>query len=163
MAGFSFLNYSVCTASIDVRLVAFGVDRCRKKFDMKIFVDVINDVIIFWDYCSDPNYQFFWLWSNGSIEAVTHQLWLVYTLLIVSGEYWSNFSHNDVIITDFTVMLISISFSASFHMLAILNYSSGKIQPLPTYSSIRHIRHRKGPEKLCRICRTSVMPDRIFW
>ena len=32
---------------------------------------------------------------------------------------------------------------------------------LKLYSWLRHIRHRKGPEKICRICRTSVMPNRL--
>ena len=56
---------------------------------MIFFDDVIDDVIIFWDYCSDPNYQFFWLWCNGFIEPVAHQLWLIYTSINLFYIYWS--------------------------------------------------------------------------
>ena len=111
----------------------------RKTLIWKFFDDVIDDVIIFWDYCSDPKYQFFWLWCNGFIEAVTDQLWLIYTSLNLFYKYWSKFSYYDVIISDFTKMLISrilSSFSVSFHMLAILNYSFWMNQRLCTYLSI---------------------------
>ena len=107
----------------------------RKILIWKIF----DDVIIFWDYCSDPKYQFFWLWCNGFIEAVTDQLWLIYTSLNLFYKYWSKISHYDVIMSDFTKMLISrilSSFSVSFRMLAILNCSFCMNQRLCTYLSV---------------------------
>ena len=86
-----------------------------------------------------PQRLWFWLWCNGFIEAVTDQLWLIYTSLNLFYKYWSKFSYYDVIISDFTKMLISrilSSFSVSFHMLAILNYSFWMNQRLCTYLSI---------------------------